>query len=132
MIDRLINQSAAGTLQQAASFYARRQTVLADNIVNVSTPGYRQKDLDTEGFRSELRRRLDDADRSGSSDMNGVAAGTSSRTAPGGIVFHDGNDRSIEQLMGDQVQNGMRHNLSVELLRKQFQGFHMALRERVA
>ncbi|MEM1011357.1 MAG: flagellar basal body protein [Planctomycetota bacterium] len=132
MIDRLINQSAAGTLVQAASFYARRQHVIADNIVNVSTPGYRQKDLDESSFRSELQRRLDNADRSGAADLSGVAASTPSTTAPGGVMFHDGNNRSIEQLMGDQAKNALRHNLSVELLRKNFAGFHQALRERVA
>ena len=48
-----------------------------------------------------------------------------------GILFHDGNNRSMEQLMADQAKNAMMHNLAVELLRKQFQTMEMALKERV-
>jgi flagellar basal body rod protein FlgB len=48
-----------------------------------------------------------------------------------GILFHDGNNRSMEQLMADQAKNAMMHNLCVELLRKQFQALELALKERV-
>ena len=48
-----------------------------------------------------------------------------------GILFHDGNNRSMEQLMSDQAKNAMMHNMVVELLRKQFMRMESALRERV-
>lgn len=131
MIDRLLNQSAAGVLQKTASFHAARHKVLAENIVNLSTPGYRQKDLDVSGFRSELRRRLEEQDRAGTVDLSGLEP-AARRGGAGSLVFHDGNDRSVEQLMGDQAENALRHNLSVELLRKQYGLFQMALREQVA
>jgi flagellar basal body rod protein FlgB len=49
-----------------------------------------------------------------------------------GILFHDGNNRSMEQLMADQAKNAMMHNLVIELLRKQFEGLELALKERVS
>ena len=37
------------------------------------------------------------------------------------MLFHDGDNRSMEQLMSDQAKNALMHNLVIELLRKQFQ-----------
>jgi flagellar basal body rod protein FlgB len=48
-----------------------------------------------------------------------------------GILFHDGNNRSMEQLATDLAKNAMMHNLAIELLRKQFQQMDMALKEKV-
>ena len=48
------------------------------------------------------------------------------------MLYHDGNNRSTEQLMSDQAKNAMMHNLAIELLRKQYQSLEMALRERVS
>jgi flagellar basal-body rod protein FlgB len=132
MIDRLLSQSPTNVLEQTARFQARRHTVLADNLVNVSTPGYRQKDLDVEGFRDELRRRLSERDPSGAADLRRLATGADQGPGRSGLVFHDGNNRSAEELLGDQAKNALRHNMNVELLRKHYSQFHMALRERVA
>ena len=130
MIDRLLSQTAAGTLEKAIGFAAARHKVLAENVVNVSTPGYRHKDLDAGAFAEEVRRRLDRRDASGAADLNDLDP---RRAGPAGqLVFHDGNDRDVEKLLSDQAKNALRHNLSVELLRKQYGLLHMAVRERVA
>jgi flagellar basal body rod protein FlgB len=47
------------------------------------------------------------------------------------ILFHDGNNRSMEQLMSDQAKNALLHNMVVELLKKQYGAMESALRERV-
>ena len=133
MIDRLLNQSATATLERVASFHAARHAVLADNLANVSTPGYRQKDLDESAFRQSLRKRLDEADHSGAANFDGLDAAPHARDARlGGVVFHDGGDRSAEELLGEQAKNALRHNLSVELLRKHYGTMQLAVRERVA
>jgi flagellar basal body rod protein FlgB len=51
---------------------------------------------------------------------------------PNHLLFHDGNNRSMEQLMTDQAKNALMHNLAVELLRRQFATLDMALKERPA
>ena len=131
MLDRLLDQTAASTLERAAGFYSARHKVLADDVVNLSTPGYRQKDLDEAGFQQQLRRRIEARDRSpvGGVDLDGV--GYEVETPGDTLVFHDGNDRDVEQLITDQAQNALKHNLAVELLRKQYALFDLALRERV-
>jgi flagellar basal body rod protein FlgB len=45
-----------------------------------------------------------------------------------GILFHDGQTRSMEQLMSDQSKNALMHNLAIELLRHQFQALQMAIK----
>jgi flagellar basal body rod protein FlgB len=98
----------------------------------VDTPGYRQKDLSVEKFQAMLRERVEDrrdaapGERVGFEDVAGEA-----ETPPRGILFHDGNNRSMEQLMSDGAKNAMMHNLVIELLRKQFSALEAALKERV-
>jgi len=48
-----------------------------------------------------------------------------------GILFHDGNNRSMEQLMSDSAKNALFHNMMLEMLRKQFATIELALKERV-
>jgi flagellar basal-body rod protein FlgB len=132
-IERLLDQGNAPLLEQMLRFTAARHRLIAENVVNVDTPDYRQKDLSPEKFQALLRSRVDrrrEAGPGGEAPAFGdVAAEVETPTR--GILFHDGNNRSMEQLMSDQAKNAMMHNLAVELLRKQFQAMEMALRERV-
>ncbi len=132
-IERLLNQGNAPLLEQTLRFTAARHRLIAENVVNVDTPEYRQKDLSLEKFQAMLRGRVErrrDARGTGEHVSFGdVAAEVETPTR--GILFHDGNNRSMEQLMADQAKNAMMHNLAVELLRKQFQSLEAALKERV-
>ena len=132
-IERLLNQGNAPLLEQTLKFTAARQRLIMDNVVNVDTPGYRQKDLSVEKFQAVLRDRVD-ARRAAApgEERPGFDEVTAEIQTPRrGILFHDGNNRSMEQLMSDQAKNAMVHNLAVELLRKQFEGLELALKERV-
>ena len=130
MLETLLNQTAAPTLTRSLNFTAARHAVLAENIVNASTPGYKTKDLDVAGFQHALRERINHKSKRGTVDQSDVQFERSTDTRA--LTFHDGNNRSMEQLMSDSTENAMRHNMSIELLRKQYGLFHMAVRERVA
>jgi flagellar basal body rod protein FlgB len=45
------------------------------------------------------------------------------------ILFHDQNNRSMEQLMTDQAKNALMHNFAVEILRDQYSMIETALKE---
>ena len=45
-----------------------------------------------------------------------------------GMLFHDGQTRSMDQLMSDQAKNALMHNLAIELLRQQFQTLQVAIK----
>jgi flagellar basal-body rod protein FlgB len=131
-IDRLLNQGPNPVLEQQLRFTEARQQLIADNIANVSTPNYRQKDLSVERFQKMLRERVDrqQSAPSGSVKFDDVSSDVEHPRA--GILFHDGNNRSMEQLMTDNAKNALMHNLVVELLRRQYQTMDMALKERVS
>jgi len=131
-IDRLLNQGPNPVLEQQLRFTEARQQLIADNIANSSTPNYRQKDLSVERFQKMLRERVDRQQSSapGSVAFDDVTSEVEHSQA--GILFHDGNNRSMEQLMTDNAKNALMHNLVVELLRRQYQTMDMALKERVS
>ena len=130
-IERLLNQGNAPLIEQAVRFSAVRHKVLAENIANSSTPGYRQKDLSVDKFRMMLRKRVDERDHAppGSVAIDDVKIDI--ETPASGIVFHDRNNRSMEQLMTDAASNALYHNMMLEMLRKQYSSIDMALKERV-
>ncbi len=131
-IERLINQGNAPLAEQALRFTSARHKLLLENIANLSTPGYRNKDLDVAQFQQMLRDRVQDR-RGAAPGTIGFADITGAAFEPGsGLMFHDLNNRSTEQLVTDGAKNALMHNLIVELLRKQFNSLQNALKERVS
>jgi flagellar basal-body rod protein FlgB len=127
-IDRLINQGATPYLEQTLRFTAARHQLIAENVVNVSTPGYQQKDLSLEKFQQMLSDHARMADRSGPGSVDFSDIANKPIESHHGILFHDGQQRSMEQLMSDQAKNALMHNVAIELLRHQFQIMQMALK----
>ncbi len=132
-VERLLNQGNAPLLTQLLKFTAARHRLISENVVNISTPNYRQKDLSLEGFQEALRSRSDQRREAppGSIGFDGIAAQQEVEEPDRYVLFHDGGNRSAEQLMADQAKNAMMHNLVIELLRKQFESLELALKERV-
>lgn len=104
------------------------QQVIADNIANVDTPGYQQKDLSVDAFQSMLRDRVEKQETAspGSVRFDDISEEVENPTS--GILSHDGNNRSMEQMMTDNAKNALMHNLIVELLRQQYQTMQAALK----
>ena len=129
LIEGLMNRGNGALLEQVVNFASQRHKLILENIANVDTPGYRQKDLSVERFSSLLRERVDQRRHTGSASFDDT--GSKVEYPMRGILFHDRNNRSMEQLATDMAKNAMMHNLAIELLRKQFQQMDMALREKV-
>lgn len=130
-VDQLLNQGNAPLLEHWVHFTAARHKLIAENVVNISTPNYRQKDLSVEKFQQMLGDWV--AQRgAGGNPADAAEHFAEAETPRRGVLFHDGANRSMEQLMTDQAKNALMHNLAIELLRKQFQAMEMALRERVS
>lgn len=128
-LDRLLNQTNVPLLERVLDFTAQRHGLIAENMANLDTPGYVQKDLNADKFYGMLRERADSGAPAGQT-FDDVPADLTNPTA--GILFHDGNNRSMEQLAADQAKNALVHNLVIELLRKQYQQLNMALSEKVS
>ena len=130
-IERLLNQGNAPLLEQVVKFTANRHRLIAENVVNASTPGYRQKDLSVDRFQAMLRDRVAvrKVSAPGTVSFDDIESEVEHPTR--GILFHDGNNRSMEQLVTDQAKNAMMHNLAIELLKKQYGSLKNALMERI-
>jgi flagellar basal-body rod protein FlgB len=130
-IDRLLNQGNAPLLEQMLRFTEARHNLLMENVANVDTPHYRQKDLDTAKFQAMLSDRVKYRATAppGTVRFDDVKAEIEKPNST--LLFHDGNNRSMEQLMADNAKNALFHNLVVELLRKQYSAMDSALKERV-
>jgi flagellar basal-body rod protein FlgB len=129
-LDRLMNQGNAPLLERWLDFTSQRQRLIGQNVTNISTPGYRQKDLSLAKFQSMLRDRVGQRRDAGPGEIGFDDIRADIEESGHGILFHDGQTRSMEQLMTDQAKNGLMHNLAIELLRKQFQAMEMALKDR--
>lgn len=130
MFERLLNQSGEPVLEKMLQFTAARHQLIAENISNLDTPNYRQKDLSLEKFQHMLGDRMQDRNSGelGATSFDDVSAEIENPHS--GILFHDGANRSAEQLMSDQAKNALMHNFIVELLKKQFSTMEMALKDR--
>lgn len=106
-------------LQRSATFAVRRHAVLAQNLANMETPGYRGQDLT---FASEL-----DLARQAHAIPVSLEPGRKDRTAeqaldvrlvhaPDGPVRPDGNDVDIDRQMIKIAENALYHNTIVHLL----------------
>jgi flagellar basal-body rod protein FlgB len=131
-IERLLNQSNMPLVEQTVRFSAERQRLLAENVANVSVPGYVQKDLSVSKFQQMLAERADQRHTAAPGSVVFDDIATEVINPADNVMFHDRNNRSIEQLMADGAKNAMYHNMMIELLRKQIGQMEMALKERVA
>src|SRR5262245_6736855 len=56
MISNLIQRTSLPLVEAMVSFTEARHGVIAENIANIDTPGYRTKQLDPAAFQAELRK----------------------------------------------------------------------------
>jgi flagellar basal-body rod protein FlgB len=107
MLDRV-----AGQLEKYLDLLSVRQKLVASNIANADTPGYRTRDID---FQSEFE----------------SAAGLAPRTLEiGGLrVKNDGNDVSMDRESRLLAENGLRFQMAASLMRLQMQTVRAAIKE---
>src|ERR1035438_6382143 len=99
------------TLDRYMDLLSARQKVVASNIANADTPGYKTRDID---FQSEFR-----------SAMGG--GGAESFEVAGLPVKTDGNNVSLDRESRLLTENDMRFNLASNLLRSEVQSIRAAL-----
>ena len=96
---------------------AYRQTLVAGNIANLDTPGYRTRDID---FRASMRQ---------------AAAGVESDTkpapseVPGLMQRPDGNNVSLDREAMALAETQLQYRLGVEMVRHEFRMVSTAINE---
>lgn len=141
----LTNVTSGGAfpmLEKTLAFSQARNNMLAENIANVTTPGYRAKQLNVGSFQSALRKASDARDAKGGAfelkgtgevrtDELGHLQVTPSYEPVQNLLFHDGTNSRIERLMSDLAENTMTYQASAELLKGYYDGIGKAIRGRL-
>jgi flagellar basal-body rod protein FlgB len=107
MLDRI-----GGQLERYMDLLSVRQKLVASNIANVDTPGYRTRDID---FQAEFQGALGGSPRV--SDVPGLA------------VRNDGNDVSLDRESRLLAENALRFQVASSLLRTQLRTVRSAIEE---
>ena len=65
MLSNMFDSSTVPVLEQVVNFTQARHGVLAGNIANLDTPGYKTRDISPEEFQSRLREAVKASTREG-------------------------------------------------------------------
>jgi len=103
-------------LEKALNIRAVYQRVLASNIANVETPGYKEKDID---FKAELARSMSGP---------GTVEVKEKETADG-VTSIDGNTVNMETQIVKLTENALMFNALVQSITKQFSRMLYAINE---
>lgn len=132
----LFNSTTIPVLEQVVDFAQSRHNVLAGNLANLDTPGYRVRDLSQAGFEKQLGEaiRVRDQQPAGNYTASTSAARRDAISEVSdhvrGIVYHDESNVSIEQQVAEMSKNQTRHNVALAILTSQFRLLQAAVSER--
>jgi len=149
MYEKIFGSTSIPILQQAVSFTEARHHVLAGNIANLDTPGYRVRDLSVEDFQERLREAIQARREPPSTtsadpwvspgdlaywdepapERDTLMAEVSKN--PKTILYHDQSNVGIEHQVTEMVKNQMQHNLALTIMSSQFRLLQTAISERV-
>lgn len=129
-VSKMLNQDSSPVLEQMLQFTAARHKLLAENIANIDTPNYQQKDLSLQHFQQMMQDRIDRSAGAPAGSVSFDDIQNQIENPTNTLLYHDGNNRSTEQLMSEFAKNALMHNIAVEMLRKQYSQLDMALKER--
>ena len=144
MIDGVINSDAIPVLERMMQFASQRHKLIVNNIANLSTPGFRPQDLDVKAFQATLGEAVDarraehgagggvlDVKRTRQLEFNRDSLQVNPSASGDNILFHDGNDRNLERIMQDLVENASTFRMAADFIRSRFNLINTAIRERI-
>ena len=149
MLSSIFQSSTIPVLEQVVNFTEARHGVLAGNIANLDTPGYRTRDLSPALFQERLQQAIKTRHEPPAptySDSFGVSTTYESdrradrqlqafrkvEESMKSILRHDDADVSMEQQINQIVKNQQQHSLAINIMSAQFRLLRAAITERVA
>lgn len=96
-------------LESYLSLANRRETVVASNVANIDTPGYRTKDFD---FQHEMERAMAGSTNSGQT--------VSLRDVKGLLERPDGNNVDIDQQALELSETQLQYQMGTQLMKDRF------------
>lgn len=139
----ITNRGNIPVLAKLMAFAEARQKVLADNIANIDTPGYKVRSLDPRAFQAALGQAIDERGNDPRKSLKlprteqfyeddfGHLVVTPVEDPAQNILFHDRTNASIETLMSQVAENVMTYTLVSQLLKNSFDGLKTAIRGQI-
>ena len=112
MIDRL-----SGQLERYLDLLSARQKLVASNIANADTPGYKTQDFD---FEAQLHAALQ-------SSADATPPPATASAVAGLRVKNDGNNVDLDREARLLSENALRFNMATNFLRAQLKDLHSAI-----
>lgn len=142
LLTDITNGGALPMLEKTLAFTEARNKVIATNIANVLTPGYREKQLDVSAFQKALRTAQENREKSGgafelpqtqqlSTDEAGRMRLSPSEEPTQNLLFQDGTNARIERQMSHLAENTMMNQTASELMQQYFERISKAIRGRL-
>ncbi len=141
LVSDITSSGSIPLLEKTLAFTEARHRMLATNIANVTTPGYRMKQLDPSSFQAALKEAAEQRAAGGAFNMPrtdqvgvddaGFLQVTPSEEPAENLLFHDGTNARIERQMAALAENTMMHRAASELLQNRFERLASAIRGRV-
>ncbi len=123
--------SALGIHAQALATHSRRAEVLANNMANADTPGFKARDID---FK-QLLAGANDKQLSMNSTNNGHIKGNNFNSNGASLLYRtpsqpslDGNTVDLQVEQAEYAKNAMRFQSSFTFLNSKFSGLRSAIR----
>lgn len=137
MLPALLHTTPIPILGEVLNFAQARHTVLAGNLANVNTPGYRTRDLSQAEFQERLKEAIAQMQRTPTSDSPGILSADPDeplrqvRSSLENLLYHDDTNIDLEKQVAEMTKNHLLHNLALTILTHQFQLLQSAISERV-
>jgi len=139
----MFTPSVNRALEETIAFAERRHAILAGNLANMDTPGYKTRDLSVPEFQASLKQ-LISADKAnvtpspGDRGFDGSQGASSPhlareqavkevRDASSQVVYHDGSDDNLETQIAEIAKNQSMHSTAIALLKSQYRTMQMAI-----
>ena len=143
MIDGVSNSDAIPALEKLMLFAGKRHKLITHNIANLSTPDYRPMDLNVDSFHAMMGEGIDERRKANGAtggelnlkstrqlDFNDKQLEVTPEALGENILFHDGNDRNLERIMQDLVENASTFRMAAEFFRSRMALLNIAIRGR--
>ena len=138
MLPDLFSSTTIPALGEVLNFAQARHTVLAGNIANVNTPGYRLRDLSHDRIPAEAQGSDQREPDVGRADVarDWPTASPATRCGKCGLrcenlVYHDDTNIDLEKQVAEMTKNHLLHNFALTVMTDQFQLLQTAISERV-
>lgn len=143
MINSIFNKGNIPLLEKAISFSYQRHNVIANNIANATTPGFKALDLPEKEFMEYLEKALQESKKrdvnymefesvpGGSFTNNsGVFTVDPVLTPEPGVMSHNGNNVDVDRENAKLAKNALYYSVLVQLLRNNFDSLKSAIAEK--